>query len=84
MSDLNLYGLYKSEFTLQAIEIAVATSIGVFFAVGWGESIVAQTREIPIIERAFIAFGITFITSVIIKIVIDWVRFNRHKFDIIY
>ena len=84
MSSLNLYGLYKTEFTWQAVELAVASSIGIFFAIGWGDFIGGdQLRDIGLIERVFVAFTVTFIAAVVMKSIVDWFRRHKTDFDIV-
>lgn len=80
--EFNLYGMYRPAFAWQALELAAATSIGIIFAISWGDTIAEQDRDITAIERAFVAFAITFVVALIMKSIIDFFAMYKHLFDI--
>lgn len=80
--EFNLYGAFRPAFAWQAIELAAATSVGIMFAIGWGDTYAVQDRDISLIERAIIAFSITFMVAIIMKTIIDWFAKHKHEFDI--
>lgn len=80
----NVNQIIEEFYLWDAVQYAVAASIGIIFAFEWSNIVSASgDRAVSVSERLVVAFAATFISLLIIQIILFWFRRHKHRFDIV-